>query len=198
MEDEKYKPLKVFALFFKRKKIWAVFQYLFPSILIAATVLLFIVFAKQAPVKNNGTNVNALTDSGVQENKLKDILPEKKTTSVIIAELQIINLIDRSGVGAFGNASREMKDGLFSATLVASLADPPKKFVYEGWLQRIYPYQMISMGRLSKNTQSRYSITFRQEKNLLDYDNVVITKEKDDDDPSPSDEIILEGSFEEH
>lgn len=176
-----------------------ILTYLIPTLLIVLTVAAFAMLVKRYErelLQSGPAVLPSNTTPAVSENINRSVLPVEDTRLHVIQDLQIISLIDLTGVGAFGNASREMSEGLFTASVVGSLPDPGEGMVYEAWLQRLYPFQMISMGRMAKNSQQRYTMTFRQEKNLLDFQRFLVTKESADDNPSPSDAIILEGSFE--
>lgn len=173
-------------------------SYSLPLVVIVGVVVAFVIFVRRVDVQSLSSgeilNVNRIGETPL-EKELKTVLPKEDTIVNVLQELQIISLVDRTGQGYFGNGSREMRDGLFSVSVVANLPDAEIGTYYEAWIQRAYPFQMISLGRMAKNQQGRYAMSYRQEKNLLDFEHLVVTQEQDDQNSSPSDLTIVEGSF---
>jgi hypothetical protein len=108
-----------------------------------------------------------------------------------------------AAVGSFtgsGTASRELSDGRFEHKVEAILDDPSSGKFYEGWLVRgeqgDADFDFISTGRLEKDSNDRWRLSYKSSINYFDYNGVVITEETIADglDGQPE-EHVLEGSF---
>jgi hypothetical protein len=99
-------------------------------------------------------------------------------------------LEDVSGGDASGIATRKFENGLFNHMVLADLPDPEPGEFYEGWL--IKDGEVISTGKM-RLAKGGYLLEFESSTDYPDYNQVVITLEKiDDENPEAH---ILEGSF---
>lgn len=104
------------------------------------------------------------------------------------------NLSDVSGGTATGKAFVLRKGGKLYFTASANLSDPKIGTFYEGWLVKkgSNPVQFIDTGKLDKQKDGSYEVSYSSD-NLYDgYDFVVITWEQVDD--QKPEKHILEGA----
>ena len=94
---------------------------------------------------------------------------------------------------------RQSESELFHFTLQAELPQIDENlFFYEAWLVRSFPFDFFSLGALQKKEEGIFVLEWLGEKGreqeFFSYEEVVVTIEKRDENPGPS-EHILEGSF---
>lgn len=102
-----------------------------------------------------------------------------------------VSLIDVSGGESTGTATREFTDE-FIHTVTATLPDLPEGEFYEGWLVKADSSDFFSTGKMNKSGDA-YELTYTSAEEPVEYPQVVITREKTDD--QQPEEHILEGSF---
>ncbi len=99
-------------------------------------------------------------------------------------------LVDVTGGGASGIATRKFENGVFTHTVLADLPDPTAGTFYEGWLVKNLSFFSTGKMRIAKGG---YLLEFTSSVDYSDYNKVVITLEKVDD--KKPEVHILEGSF---
>ncbi len=111
-------------------------------------------------------------------------------------EPEQITLTDVSGGSNTGLASRVVKSGVFIHKIKTDLPAPVEGYFYEGWLVSRSPFRFFSTGKMVTNSSDEYVLEWYGEEgeDYSIYNQVVVTLEPDDGDPSPADHV-LEGEF---
>ncbi len=111
-------------------------------------------------------------------------------------DVEKIVLKDVTGGSATGLATRKYDEGLFTHTVIADLPNLQDQAFYQGWLIRGQEgeadYDLVSTGKL-KVAKGGFILEFQSNKDYLEYQRVLITKEKVFD--NVPEERLLEGSF---
>ena len=105
-----------------------------------------------------------------------------------------IFLADVSGGSAKGETAYRFMNDKYEQIIVAELPDLESGYYYEGWLIRPNPESYLSLGKLFKNVDGRYTLTINDTRNYSDFYKVSVTREPNDGNPEPA-EYILSGSF---
>ena len=112
------------------------------------------------------------------------------------AKWQSAALADVTGGSSFGLAFSKWESGNF--TLIAKVGNLPvvsEGEQYVGWfVKRGEPLRVMNVGSVVP-AGDQFAIVFTSQTDLSDYDFFVLTREQQDDNPQPSREHILEGSF---
>ena len=103
-------------------------------------------------------------------------------------------LTDVSGGTGTGKAFVLRKSGKLYYTATANLSDPANGTFYEGWLAKkgANPPQFVDTGKLSKQKDGSYAVSYSSDNLYEGYDFVVITWEQVDD--QKPEKHILEGT----
>lgn len=106
------------------------------------------------------------------------------------------DLKDVSGGTGTGKAFVLRKDGKLYFTASANLPDPKDSTFYEGWLVKkgSNPVQFEDTGKLEKQKDGTYEVSYSSDNTYEGYDFVVVTWEKVDD--QKPEKHILEGTVE--
>lgn len=105
-----------------------------------------------------------------------------------------IYLADIAGMNVKGEAAYRFMNDRYELLVTAELPSPPDGYFYEGWLVRSASAGQISVGKLFKQSDGRYTVYFSDQRNYSDFSRVVIALEPDDGNPEPG-KHILEGDF---
>ncbi len=129
-------------------------------------------------------------DEAAKMKKNEDIMmmAQQDTTSKKAA------LTDVSGGNGTGKAFVLRKDGKLYFTASANLADPATGTFYEGWLvvKGSNPPKYIDTGKLTKQKDGSFEVSYSSDNLYEGYDMVVITWEQVDD--QKPEKHILEGT----
>gem|GEM_PF-3116194 len=103
-------------------------------------------------------------------------------------------LVDVSGGTGTGKAFVLRKGGKLSYTVTGNLPDPKSGTFYEGWLAKkgTSPPQFVDTGKLAKQKDGSYEVSYSSDNLYEGYDFVVITWEQVDD--QKPEKHILEGT----
>lgn len=103
-------------------------------------------------------------------------------------------LTDVRGGSFSGKAFVLRKDNKLSYTASGNLPDPQEGTFYEGWFVKKGTADYISTGKLDKQKDGSYEVSFSSDNLYPDYNFIVITLEKTDD--KKPETHILEGTLE--
>ncbi len=104
-----------------------------------------------------------------------------------------IYLADIANGEAKGEAAYRFLNDQYEHLVVAELPKPADGYFYEGWLVRTELKSQISMGKLFKQADGRYTLDFRDARNYSDFNQVAVTLEPDDGNPEPGPTILIGG-----
>lgn len=153
-------------------------------LVLIASGALFVWFVQ----KNNDTTDNATTTAQVKGPDLETSQANESPRTTETAQLKAIN-----NYIASGTATRTVSVE-FIHTVTAILEDPADGKFYEGWL--VNAPNFISTGKLTKETDNTWSLTYASSKAMRDYPEVVITEETSENGLDNKPEVhVLEGSF---
>ena len=111
-------------------------------------------------------------------------------------DIEKAQLKDVIGGDALGIATRNYENGTFVHVVLADLPNPEEGFYYEGWLVRGKEgdddFDYISTGKM-RLAKGGYLLEFESSTDYLDYQEVVITLEKTED--NLPEKHVLEGTF---
>lgn len=93
-----------------------------------------------------------------------------------------------------GKVTRKISRGKTVALFVAELPKTEAGTYYEAWAVQSSPFRFISLGSLVQRADGKFGLVHETNEDLRSYESVVITREKNDRDPSPS-AHVLEGKF---
>lgn len=116
-------------------------------------------------------------------------------------DLQSIDLDSLVGAQYGGTARRGIEGETFTHVVVADLPGIElSTHFYEGWLVKPGVTEFFSTGELFPRADGKWGLVWESvlseaPTDIEDFTRVVITKEIRDDDPAPSVEHVLEGSF---
>ena len=149
----------------------------------------------------------------VQEEEVvvEDVLQEEEVIEEVEEDLvvddgnwtQEVNLVDTEEMGGSGVARRGISGNLFTHAVVAELpAINEETQFYEGWLVVPGVTEFFSTGAMFPREDGKWGLVWEIDlsearDDLLEYREVVITREPLDDDPAPSIEHAIEGTFDE-
>ncbi|MFH1225800.1 MAG: anti-sigma factor [bacterium] len=103
-----------------------------------------------------------------------------------------------------GKAAYRFMNDQYEHLVVAELPEPPAGYFYESWLIRAELKSQVSMGKMFKQSDGRYTTLFKDARNYSDFNQVSVALEPNDGNPEPArlDEssarqaqIILTGSY---
>lgn len=131
--------------------------------------------------------------STVTENQVISIVANGQAPIRRDREEATVYNVDHVGLAI---ASREVQDHTFHHTLVAHLSDPSEGWHYQGWLVRAEPFDFFTTGSMDKNADGTFALIWDGPfgKDYDDYNEIVVTLERDGGDEGPS-LHILEGTF---
>ncbi len=143
----------------------------------------------------------------VVEEEVVDEVVEETQDEVVIVDgtnwTQETTLSDVEGTGGSGTSRRGVSGDLFTHVVVADLpAIDPEVHFYEGWLVVPGVVEFFSTGTMFAREDGKWGLVWEVKLDdapdyLFDYREVVITREPYDDDPAPSPEHVIEGTFDE-
>jgi len=122
---------------------------------------------------------------------------EEKFNYEIPEDVNKIDLVDVSGGGSRGIATRVYKDGRFEHVILADLPDPQAGYFYQGWLatkgkEGKVGFSYVKTGKL-RMAKGGYLLEFESKNDYTSFSQVWVTLEKVDD--TKPEKHILEGSF---
>jgi hypothetical protein len=125
-----------------------------------------------------------------------DVEQVGEETAPVAREREEVRLKDATDGSSWGVADRVVEGKTFQHTVIATLPAVSDEFVYEGWLVREYPFDFFSTGQLMPRADGTFFLVWQGPlgEDFETYVKVVITREPQDDDPSPF-EHVLEGEF---
>ena len=150
--------------------------------IITLAVLAAVVYFVKTP-KNNKLKVTEVPTPSIKE-RIEGVFNVRIPEDVDKAELRDVGGGDASGI-----ATRKTDNGVFVLTILADLDDPEDGF-YQGWLKK--GEEKVKVGSL-RQAKGGYILEYSSSKGLEDYNTVVVSLEKDND--QEIGKVILEGSF---
>ncbi len=163
-----------------------------------AVVIVILIIVLRKPVDTPGEATEFLENMTSESVELDDVTEESIDTAAIVDTIELESLV---GAQYSASASRGIEDGLFVHVVVASL--PPidlSTHFYEGWLVKPGVTEFFSTGEMFPRADGKWGLVWEIEesqarRDIFDFSKVIITKEPRDDDPAPSVEHVLEGTF---
>lgn len=153
--------------------------------------------AEQTKMAQEKAAMKAKEDTAMKEKESKDAMM-KKDEEVMTMAMQDTSskkatLTDVSGGTGTGKAYVLRKNGKLYHTATANVPDPAAGTFYEGWLavKGANPPQFVDTGKLKKQKDGSYQVSYSSDNLYEGYDFVVITWEKVDD--QQPEKHILEG-----
>jgi hypothetical protein len=107
---------------------------------------------------------------------------------------QTLELRDVNGGTTQARFTRKIVDHSSSFSVIGELPKIEKGFFYEVWAAQPDPYKFMSLGHMVERTDGKYGLVFESGDDLRGFADIIITSEKDDNDPAPSTHV-LEGKF---
>jgi len=176
---------------------WVLFL-LFVVVVIVGAVLL-----SGSDEEEVGKEVVELLSDGVVEKE--EVVQEDAAAADFTQEdvwSQEITLIDVEGAGGSGVSRRGVSGELFTHVIVADLpAIDLETTYYEGWLVIPGVVEFFSTGEMFTREDGKWGLVWEVKladapDDLLDYREVIITRELRDGNVAPSPEHVIEGQFE--
>ena len=128
------------------------------------------------------TDERAIEAAKKRAEKLSEVVPREKVILQPVGNFE-----------GYGEGRVSYNDTVYSLVMEADIKDPEGDNFYEGWLVRESPFESLSTGKMKKNPDGLYELSFQSKEDLLDHNLVVITLEEVFDDKS---EVhVLEGSY---
>lgn len=159
---------------------------------IIIVVLLLVAAALYAYMQNDATDQasNYTESNNANDQPVKvDEGNSENVSNVETIKLQAVGDYEGDGV-----ATRSFENGRFKHSVEANIGEPAKGKFYEGWI--VKSGGIVSTGKLAKASDRKYTLNFTSDKDMLEYNKVVITEETEasglDNNPEAH---VLEGSF---
>lgn len=153
---------------------------------------------KSDTVSNGSDSVPSPQTTEVQSQGEEVAIPREQERTLeerLIADPDSLpaELTDVTGGSSSGTAYILRKNGQLFHTVTARLPEPTGGEFYEGWLVKQFPrLSFFSTGKMKLLNNGQYFLTFNADEEYPEFDQVVITIEKDDD--SNPERHVLEGT----
>lgn len=154
--------------------------------------------------RSDDTNKDTETVANTQTSEMTDAESNLDETTQPAENTQRPTDLEEIKLAAVGNyqgngvATRSSENNSYFHEVIANIADPADGKFYEGWVVTPDLSSIVSTGKMIKEEDNTYTLTFTSEQDLSANVNVVITEETlaNGLDGIPEDHV-LEGSFSE-